>query len=117
MESNGLINQLLDELTILTDAFVKDIDAKSSDETEAFVNERQLIVERLIVLSGTHKTSQEQQTKLNHVLAYDALIESRMLALKEEAQQWLIQRNAARNQRDVYESKYIADSYLMDKRK
>lgn len=117
MESKDQINQLLEELAILTDAFVKEINAKSSDETEAFVNERQSIVERLIKLGGPAKANQEQHTKLNHILAYDALIESHMLALKDEAQRWLMQRNAARSQRNLYEAKYAADSYLMDKRK
>ena len=115
MESKDQVNQLLEELEVLTDAFVKEIDAKSSDETEAFVNERQLIVERLIKFGGLHKTSQEQQIKLNEILSYDALIQSRMLALKDEAQQWLMQRSVARNQRNLYEAKYAADSYLMDK--
>ncbi|WP_426333557.1 hypothetical protein ACN9MH_26315 [Paenibacillus silvae] len=117
MENKAQIDQLLDELTILTETFTVDIDEKLSDQVEAFVNERQLIVEKLIGLGDTYKTSQQQQAKLNHILTYDALIQSRILALKDEANKWLVQRNAARNQRNVYEAKYAADSYLMDKRK
>ncbi|MDP9699849.1 hypothetical protein J2T16_002754 [Paenibacillus intestini] len=117
MEIKPQIDQLLNQLNILTETFVINLEEKSSDQVEVFVNERQVIVGRLIELSATYQTSQDQQEKLNHILTYDSVIESRMLALKNEAQQWLIQRNVARNQRNVYEAKFAADSYLMDKRK
>lgn len=37
--------------------------------------------------------------------------------LKQEAQNWLVQRNIARSQRNAYESNYTPDSVLMDRMK
>jgi len=111
------IDDALEELAILTEVFVNGLVDKSSDQVEGFVEERQVIVDRLIDMEGSHKMNPEQQDKLRDILSYDESIQTHMLNLKNEAQKWLMQRNAARNQRSVYEAKYAADSYLMDKRK
>jgi hypothetical protein len=111
------IDDALEELGNLTELFVNRLGDKSSDQVEAFVGERQFVVERLLDMAGSHNMNAEQQEKLRSILSYDESIQMHMLSLKKEAQKWLIQRNAARNQRSVYEAKYAADSYLMDKRK
>ena len=117
MGHNVDIDEALDELANLTESLVNGLVDKSSDQIEAFVEERQVVVDRLIDMVGAHKMNTEQQRKLQSILSYDEPIQTQMLNLKSEAQQWLMQRNAARNQRSVYEAKYAVDSYLMDKRK
>ncbi|MCZ1264077.1 hypothetical protein PTQ21_02155 [Paenibacillus marchantiae] len=111
------IDDALDELSNLTELFVNGLGDKSSDQAEAFVGERQVVVDHLIDMTDSHKMNAEQQEKLRSILSYDESIQTHMWSLKNMAQKWLIQRNAARNQRSVYEAKYAADSYLMDKRK
>ncbi|GAB1157971.1 hypothetical protein YWY31_39960 [Paenibacillus illinoisensis] len=117
MGHNVDIDEALDELENLTESLANGLVDKSSDQIEAFVEERQVVVDRLISMAGSHKMDTEQQRKLQSILSYDEPIQTHMLNLKNEAQKWLMQRNAARNQRSVYEAKYAVDSYLMDKRK
>lgn len=111
------MDDVLEELASLTQSFVSDLDGVTSDQVEVFVDKRQVVVERLMDMAGSHKMNAEQQDRLRNILSYDESIQAHMLSLKNEAQKWLVQRNAARNQRSVYEAKYAADSYLMDKRK
>lgn len=117
MDQVTSMDDVLEELANLTNSFVNGLDGKTSDQVEVFVEERQAVVERLMDMAGSHKMNAEQQGKLQNILSYDESIQAHMLSLKNEAQKWLMQRNAAKNQRNVYESKYAADSYLMDKRK
>ncbi|WP_342571179.1 hypothetical protein MKY85_26905 [Paenibacillus sp. FSL R5-0749] len=118
MGHNVDIDEALDELATLTELLVNGLVDKSSDQIGAFVEERQVVVDRLIdMAAGSYKMNTEQQNKLRDILSYDESIQGQMWSLKNEAQQWLLQRNAARNQRSVYEAKYAANSYLMDKRK
>ncbi|KLU57484.1 hypothetical protein EL84_02935 [Paenibacillus sp. VT-400] len=118
MNSNhAAIDTVLSELSDLTHSFMLELETKSSDETENFVKERQVLVGQLQKVLDVQEMDSEQQHELKRILGYDQRIQGHMLFLKNEAQQWLTQRSAARSQRSVYENNYAVDSYLMDKRK
>ncbi|MEK4363621.1 hypothetical protein MKX68_14230 [Paenibacillus sp. FSL M8-0212] len=112
-----LIDNLLSQLSELTQSFIKDLEIQDSDHVEQFVQERELLVQQLHEVLDVEEMSDMQKEALKKVLAYDKIIEQRMSSLKNEAQEWLLQRNTAKTQRTVYESKYASESYLMDKRK
>ncbi|RAW09968.1 hypothetical protein DC345_29640 [Paenibacillus taichungensis] len=112
-----VINTVLNKLLELTQSFVLQLETKSSDEAENFVDQRQVLVEQLQEILNNQEMDHQQQDELKRILGWDERIQGHMLSLKNEAQQWLIQRSAARSQRSVYENNYAVDSYLMDKRK
>ncbi|WP_091013038.1 MULTISPECIES: flagellar protein FliT [Paenibacillus] len=115
--NHAAIDMVLSELSVLTHSFMLQLETRSSDETENFVNERQVLVGQLREALDVQEMDNEQQDELKRILGYDQRIQGHMLSLKNEAQQWLTQRSAARSQRSVYENNYTVGSYLMDKRK
>ncbi|MDP4098591.1 hypothetical protein OIN60_17810 [Paenibacillus sp. P96] len=111
------INAVLERLSNLTERFVVQLEDKTSEEVEAFVSERQMVVDQLQQVTGTTVLNDKQKKELANILSYDERIQQHMLSLRNNAQQWLMKRNAAKVQKNVYESRYTPDSYLMDKRK
>lgn len=112
------LDSVLNRLAGLTQKFTNELEARGPEDIERFVDERQLLVQQLHDALDIQEMSDLQKEDLKQVLAYDTIIEKRMLSLKNEAQEWLLQRNAAKAQRTVYESsRYASESYLMDKRK
>ncbi|WP_151259635.1 hypothetical protein [Paenibacillus polymyxa] len=101
----------------LTQQFILRLNETNYEEVEIFVEVRQMKVDQLLNTLENSPMTEEQKMKLESILSYDALIDQRMQSLKQEAQNWLVQRNIAKSQRNAYESNYTPDSFLMDRRK
>ncbi|WP_330706240.1 hypothetical protein [Paenibacillus polymyxa] len=101
----------------LTQQFILRLNETNYEEVEIFVEVRQMKVDQLVNALENSPMTEEQKMKLESILSYDALIDQRMQSLKQEAQNWLVQRNIAKSQRNAYESNYTPDSFLMDRRK
>ncbi|MEJ3718791.1 hypothetical protein WGM54_12290 [Paenibacillus polymyxa] len=112
-----MINEVLSQLEQLTQQFILRLNETNYEEVEIFVEVRQMKVDQLVNALGNSSMTEEQKMKLESILGYDALIDQRMQSLKQEAQNWLVQRNIAKSQRNAYESNYTPDSFLMDRRK
>ncbi|KAF6567464.1 hypothetical protein G9G63_02320 [Paenibacillus sp. EKM202P] len=112
-----MINEALIQLEQLTQQFILRLNETNYEEVEIFVEVRQMKVDQLVNALGNSSMTEEQKMKLESILGYDALIDQRMQSLKQEAQNWLVQRNIAKSQRNAYESNYTPDSFLMDRRK
>lgn len=89
----------------------------SYEELVTFVDSRQLILDEMSVAIATQMLSPSQKIRIQELVRNDALIETRMKELQKEASDWLRQRDAAKVQRNAYESAYAVDSMLMDQRK
>ncbi|AHM68228.1 hypothetical protein PPSQR21_046440 [Paenibacillus polymyxa SQR-21] len=112
-----MINEALSQLEQLTQQFILRLNETNYEEVEIFVEVRQMKVDQLLNTLENSPMTEEQKMKLESILSYDALIDQRMQSLKQEAQNWLVQRNIAKSQRNAYESNYTPDSFLMDRRK
>ncbi|MGG1615998.1 hypothetical protein [Paenibacillus sp. NRS-1781] len=101
----------------VTQQFINRLNETSYEEVEQFVELRQMKVDKLLSHLHNQSLTPEQKQKLESILNHDELIGQRMQFLKNEAKDWLVQRNMAKAQRNAYESSYTPDSILMDKRK
>ncbi|GAS84654.1 hypothetical protein [Paenibacillus amylolyticus] len=116
-EIQSELDMLLHQLLNLTLNFIDELETKVSKDIEDFISERQDLVQQLQGIMDVQKMNSLQKEELKVILTYDLMIQERMLLIKNEAQEWLLQRNLAKTQRSLYESKYASESYLMDKRK
>lgn len=95
-----MINEALSQLEQLTQQFILRLNETNYEEVEIFVEVRQMKVDQLVNALENSPMTEEQKMKLESILSYDALIDQRMQSLKQEAQNWLVQRNIAKSQRD-----------------
>lgn len=111
------MDELIDQLEKLTNTVLDQLDTASYEDMEQFVEERQKIIDSIdrLVQGGTLTKHQKMRVQL--LLQHDSTIIHRMQILKNEAQDWLQQRNVAKAQRNVYDSAYSPESILLDRRK
>ncbi|AJS60363.1 flagellar protein FliT [Paenibacillus sp. IHBB 10380] len=111
------MDETIEELNNLTNEMINTVDECSYEEMELFVDVRQKLVDRLNNLKADHVLTNAQRVKIQQILKSNELIMARMLVLKNEAQDWLLQRSQSKAQRNGYETAYSPDSILMDRRK
>lgn len=111
------MDNLILKLEKLSQSVVERLDQTTYEELVAFVESRQPILDEMSALISNGALSQRQRDRIQELLHNDMLIEARMRSLKQEASDWLRQRDAAKIQRNAYESAYSVDSLLMDQRK
>ena len=110
------MDNLLEQLSTLTEETIERIEEATYEELESFIAERQLIIDAIITKSEMQPLSAKQKEEVHRILAFDTTLLSRMNLLRVEAQDWLHKRNQAKMQRNVYEATYAPDSVLMDRR-
>lgn len=111
------MNELIDSLEQLTYNMVQDLNVSDYEALSVFIEQRQTIVDAITELSHTHALRDQDLDRLREVVKTDDLIEKRMTVLKEEASDWLHQRQISKAQRGAYESRFYGESILMDYRK
>ncbi|WP_106767241.1 hypothetical protein [Paenibacillus faecalis] len=111
------MDDLILKLEKLSQSVVERLEESTYEELVSFVEARQPVLDEMSKRMSNNKLNQEQKQRIQELLRHDKLVEARMRALKQEASDWLIQRDAAKMQRNAYETTYYADSYLMDQRK
>ena len=111
------MDSLITSLEELTNSVVMRLQLISYEDLEAFVEERQEIIDEINRLKQQTPFTHVQVERLNHIVQHDPVILTRMASLKDEASDWLQQRGQAKTQRSAYEATYTPDSMLMDRRK
>lgn len=111
------MDELISSLEELTESVVARLQFISSEDLEAFVEERQHVIDEVNRLKLQTPFSPDQIERLKKILQADSIIVGRMAALKTEASDWLQQRGQAKMQRNAYEAAYTPDSVLMDRKK
>ncbi|MCM3786004.1 hypothetical protein M3231_23890 [Neobacillus mesonae] len=111
------MKQLINELERLTSEFLIRINEVSYEEVENFVEGRQKFVDSILAEAVQDRMDAEDEQRLKVLLSKDEIIVNKMVELKQEAQDWLQQRNRIKAQRNAYENPYSADSLLLDRRK
>ena len=110
------MDELLTMLEELTQRVVVNLEQVDYEQLHQFVKERQELVDLMSGLQDTELTKL-QSARLVNILDYDRTISNRMVFLKEEAGNWLSQRQMAKFQQGAYETRYVPDSILMDYKK
>ncbi|WP_339318582.1 hypothetical protein [Paenibacillus sp. FSL R10-2734] len=111
------MDELIESLKELTLGITDRLEETTYEELEAFVEDRQELVDSIAEQTAICKSSPAQKQEINRILEFDNVILDRMNALRLEAQDWLQKRNQAKVQRSAYEAAYTPDSFLMDRRK
>lgn len=93
------------------------VDEISTVQYERLVDLVNLREQLLIELQSEMKLSMEEQNLLNDLKNYDEFIMSRMQQLKDEAEMGLAKFHQSRQQKQIYEKSYIAESMFYDKTK
>jgi predicted AAA+ superfamily ATPase len=111
------MDKLIPELQGLTNNILERLYEADFEELEAFVEERQRLVDDMIRQISFQSANDSQKLEITRILEQDSEIMARMNALRLEAQDWLQKRNQAKAQRNAYEAGYTPDSFLMDRKK
>lgn len=111
------MDELIRTLDELTQSLLSKLYELPYEEFEKFVDERQKLVDALIVEVVREQPDAAQKDEISRLLENDPEIIARMNALRLEAQDWLFKRNQAKMQRNAYDTVYTPDSFLMDRRK
>lgn len=107
----------LTQLQQLTNNIMDVLYEAEYEQLEAFVEERQVIINGLVEQFSLQPASVTEKIEIEQLLGNDNEIVARMNVLRLEAQDWLHKRGQAKTQRNAYESGYTPDSFLMDKKK
>ncbi|HBU83366.1 flagellar protein FliT [Paenibacillus sp. UMB7766-LJ446] len=105
------------QLQQLTSTIMEELYEADYEKLEAFVEERQFIIDGLVEQFSSRSASLSEKMEIEQLLGNDNEIVARMNVLRLEAQDWLHKRGQAKTQRNAYESGYTPDSFLMDKKK
>ncbi|MEK3760779.1 flagellar protein FliT [Paenibacillus sp. FSL P4-0338] len=111
------MDELINELDWLTEKLSVHLDDVTYEELEAFVEQRQNLVERIEQEVEKCQPISAQKDAIRRILEHDPSIMARMNALRQEAQDFLQKRGQAKIQRSAYEAAYTPDSFLMDRKK
>ncbi|OMD21959.1 flagellar protein FliT [Paenibacillus odorifer] len=111
------MDELIWSLNQLTQEIEERLQETTYEELEAFVDERQELVDSIAEVATICRTTLAQKQEINRILEHDNVILDRMNTLRLEAQDWLQKRNQAKAQRNAYEAAYTPDSFLMDRKK
>lgn len=111
------MDELICSLEQLTYSMVQELEVSDYSELSAFVEQRQFLVDAITELSHTNALSHQDIERLREVVKADQLIEMRMTYLKQEASDWLNQRQNSKVQRGAYENRFYGESILMDYKK
>ncbi|MEK3880380.1 flagellar protein FliT [Paenibacillus sp. FSL M7-0420] len=111
------MDELTNELERLTKNLLAHLYDATYEELEAFVEQRQKLVEAIGDEVENCQMTPAQKDVLRRILEHDPAIMARMNAHRLEAKDWLQKRNQAKIQRNAYETAYTPDSFLMDRKK
>lgn len=91
--------------------------ALTYEELSELMDQRQIIVDQIEQEASESPLTAEEKESIKTIIGRDATIQVRINFLRNEAANWLQQRNQAKTQRSAYETAYTPDAYLMDSRK
>ncbi|WP_019915068.1 flagellar protein FliT [Paenibacillus sp. HW567] len=111
------MDELILNLDQLTLGMMRKLKEANYEELEAFVEERQKLVDAIAEKVAFSPSTPAQKREINRILENDNALLDRMNELRLEAQGWLQKRGQAKVQRNAYEAGYSPDSILMDRRK
>lgn len=111
------MDELIRGLDQLTQEILERLQETAYEELEAFVEDRQELVDSIAEQVELGNWTPAQKQEINRILEHDHVILGRMNALRLEAKDWLYKRNQAKVQRNAYEAAYTPDSFLMDRKK
>lgn len=102
----------------MTEKMMERLDTAEYEDLDQFVIARERVISELKENRDQQKeTTAHHQQMIRQVLAWDQLIQGRMLQLKDEASSGLRKMKDTRKQHDAYSPTYALDGVYVDKRK
>lgn len=111
------MDNLVQRLYDMTEMMVEQLEKADYEELDHFVVERERVISELKEIREQQAPSAHQQKLIRQVLAWDQLIQGRMMKLKSEASSGLRKVKNNRKQQDAYSPTYAMDGVYFDKRK
>jgi uncharacterized membrane protein len=111
------MDEVIRELEELTGQLLQQIDQATEEQLLRFVEDRQLLVDRLAGISSTDEQRQLYRDRVAALNQHDERILIRLMGERNEALEGLSKLDTAKKQKGAYQSDYAADSYYFDKKK
>ncbi|TLS50587.1 flagellar protein FliT [Paenibacillus antri] len=113
------LTEAVNALKQATDSITRRLSQTTSEELEAYVEERERYIQSIRSSVGSAAPGEVEALKptVDDVLAKDAFIVRRMTKLRDEASEKLNQTAQAKTQRTAYEPAQPVDSYFFDRKK
>jgi len=108
------VEQYVDQLDSLTTTLVQKIENVSYEELALFSDQREQLI---LSIQGTGEILNGiLRQRLQKLSSFDSIILSRMNDFKYEASEWLSKQGAIKEQKNAYNSNYIANSMFFDQK-
>jgi len=123
------MDEVIGKLETLTNNFVQSLDTSDVDAIVHFIEQRQVLIddfaklrEQAALYESNDETIQkaiEQKlaTRIQHVLAYDSLINEKMKYLMGQTANQVSKINQTRKREQAYNPAYSSDAIYFDKKK
>ncbi|RXZ83489.1 hypothetical protein EBB07_06685 [Paenibacillaceae bacterium] len=111
------MDDLITRLENHNEEILLNLSETSYEALSEFVEMRQEIIDEMARIIAEHPLSEAQQNRIHQIQQSEESIRIRMFELKNEAADWLRNREQVKTQRKAYENVYAADSILMDRKK
>lgn len=111
------MDELWDRLEALTVQTVSRLPRLSEEELLEFVNEREILIDRIKDSITEMYTKSSYQERAKRLLQYDEVVIQRMQWFQQQNNKEMFKINAAKRQNSAYDAELRMDSVLFDKRK
>jgi hypothetical protein len=111
------MDELIVELEHLTSQLMEHIDIADDQELVRFVDQRESILNRILLLSSKDMIQGEYKKRIEKILRNDSKITSRMNEIKEIAAHEIAKVANGRIQKSSYDADFNYDGYFFDKKK
>ncbi|WP_028559286.1 hypothetical protein [Paenibacillus pinihumi] len=111
------MDDFITRLENLNEEILPNLSETSYEILSEFVEERQEIIDEMTRIIAAHPLSAAQQNRIRLLQQSEESIRMRMFELRNEAADWLRNREQVKTQRKAYENAYAVDSILMDRKK
>lgn len=111
------MDNLIASLKTLTLDFLERVSAAEYEEVEDFVKERERIVQQIRSALEGQSHVEKYKKPIEDILQYDPIIEARMIQLRGEAQEHLMNSSKAKRQKSAYDPSLAPEAVLFDRKK
>ncbi|MBJ6361936.1 hypothetical protein ACFOQM_11630 [Paenibacillus sp. GCM10012307] len=111
------MDKLIAGLEQLNEEIMPNLNEASYEALSEFVEVRQEIIDEMARMIAETPLNEAQKNRILQIQQTEDSIRMRMFELKNEATDWLRNREQVKIQHKAYENSYAQDSVLMDRKK
>jgi hypothetical protein len=110
------MDDLFDRLYEMTKGTVDQLDHLTSEQLALFVEVRQAVIDQLSADFSEVDIAQQHRQKIDEIVAFDEIIECKLLDMQTEVGQQINKTEQHRNYMNKYHSPYSMHSIFFDKK-